>query len=105
MKWIVKFKWPIVAAWIVIMAVLIFTAPNMADLVREKGEIKLPDGYPSSLATEMEKKHNPDKQGQAYIAVYTSDKKLTKKRIKRHRRLTYKHRKRQEITAHHKCCR
>ncbi|MBC2675884.1 MMPL family transporter [Listeria booriae] len=78
MKWIVKFRWPIVAAWLVVMAVLLFTAPNMADLVREKGEIKLPDGYPSSLATEMEKKHNPDKQGQAYIAVYTSDKKLTK---------------------------
>lgn len=78
MKWIVKFRWPIVAAWLVVMAVLIFTAPNMADLVREKGEIKLPDGYPSSLATEMEKKYNPDKQGQAYIAVYTSDKKLTK---------------------------
>ncbi|MBC2364722.1 MMPL family transporter [Listeria booriae] len=77
MKWIVKFRWAIVAAWLVVMAVLLFTAPNMADLVREKGEIKLPDGYPSSLATEMEKKHNPDKQGQAYIAVYTSDKKLT----------------------------
>lgn len=77
MKWIMKLRWAILAFWLAAAVVLMFIAPPMADLVREKGELKLPDGYPSSLATEMQKKHNPDDKGSAYIAVYTADHKLT----------------------------
>ncbi|MBC2347914.1 MMPL family transporter [Listeria welshimeri] len=76
MKWIMKLRWAILAFWLAAAVVLMFIAPPMADLVREKGELKLPDGYPSSLATEMQKKHNPDDKGSAYIAVYTADHKL-----------------------------
>lgn len=64
MKWIMKLRWAILAFWLAAAVVLMFIAPPMADLVREKGELKLPDGYPSSLATEMQKKHNPDDKGQ-----------------------------------------
>lgn len=77
MKWIMKLRWAILAFWLAAAVVLMIIAPPMADLVREKGELKLPDGYPSSLATEMQKKHNPDDKGSAYIAVYTADHKLT----------------------------
>lgn len=51
MKWIMKLRWAILAFWLAAAVVLMFIAPPMADLVREKGELKLPDGYPSSLAT------------------------------------------------------
>ncbi|EAD4817949.1 MMPL family transporter [Listeria monocytogenes] len=77
MKWIMKLRWAILVFWLAAAVVLMIIAPPMADLVREKGELKLPDGYPSSLATEMQKKHNPDDKGSAYIAVYTADHKLT----------------------------
>lgn len=77
MKWVLKLRWAILAFWLVAAVVLMLVAPPMADLVREKGELKLPDGYPSSLATEMQKKHNPDEKGSAYIAVYNADHKLT----------------------------
>lgn len=50
MKWIMKLRWAILAFWLAAAVVLMFIAPPMADLVREKGELKLPDGYPSSLA-------------------------------------------------------
>lgn len=55
MKWIMKLRWAILAFWLAAAVVLMIIAPPMADLVREKGELKLPDGYPSSLATEMQK--------------------------------------------------
>lgn len=52
MKWIMKLRWAILVFWLAAAVVLMIIAPPMADLVREKGELKLPDGYPSSLATE-----------------------------------------------------
>jgi RND superfamily putative drug exporter len=77
MKWVMKLRWGILIAWIVALVVLLFIAPNMANLVREKGELKLPDGYPSTIANDLQKKHNPDSKGEAYIAVYTSSTKLS----------------------------
>ncbi len=79
MNWVMKLRWGILVAWIAAAAILILVAPSMPDLVREKGELKLPDGYPSTMATELQKKHNPDRKGEAYIAVYTSETKLTNK--------------------------
>lgn len=78
MKWIMKFRWAILALWIAGAVILMFTAPNMADLVRDKGEVKLPDGYSSTLASDLQKKHNPDSKGEDYIVVYHADKALTK---------------------------
>ncbi len=40
-------------AWIAIVAVLMISAPNMAELVREKGQVDVPDGYSSSLASDI----------------------------------------------------
>ncbi|WP_163653655.1 MMPL family transporter [Listeria sp. PSOL-1] len=78
MKQVMRFKWLVAIFWIILVAVLAFTAPNMNDLVRENGEIKLPDGYASSIAKKLQKKHDSNKEGEQYLAVYTSNKKLTK---------------------------
>lgn len=40
-------------AWIAVVAVLMLSAPNMAELVREKGQVDVPDGYSSSLASDI----------------------------------------------------
>lgn len=53
MRFIVKRKWLVLLAWIIIVAGLFFMAPNMGDLVREKGQITLPDHYSSKLASEI----------------------------------------------------
>ncbi len=46
------------AAWIIMAAVLMMTAPNMGELVREKGQLSVPDGYSSSLAAKLIKEAN-----------------------------------------------
>ncbi|MBN3554386.1 MMPL family transporter [Fictibacillus nanhaiensis] len=53
MRFILKQKWLVLIAWIAIVAVLMFSAPNMAELVREKGQVDVPDGYSSSLASDI----------------------------------------------------
>lgn len=53
MKSIVKFRWAVLALWLAVVAGLVLTAPNMADLVREKGQITVPDGYTSTNAGEL----------------------------------------------------
>lgn len=60
MNFIIKRKWFVIIAWIVVVAGLFMVAPNMADLVREKGQISVPDEYSSSIAGKILK----DAEGQ-----------------------------------------
>ncbi|GIO36318.1 transporter [Paenibacillus antibioticophila] len=53
LRFILKARWGIVALWLIIAAVLIFTAPSMGELVREKGDITVPEGYSSSTASSI----------------------------------------------------
>ncbi|WP_258235226.1 MMPL family transporter, partial [Paenibacillus agaridevorans] len=53
MRYVLKFKWLVLALWVVAAAGLMLTAPNMAELVRTKGQITVPDGYSSKLAGEL----------------------------------------------------
>lgn len=76
MRGIVKGKWVILLAWIVIVAGLLLTAPGMADLVREKGNLDVPEGYSSSLAADL--LNDIQKEGDSSAAlVFTSEKKLS----------------------------
>jgi putative drug exporter of the RND superfamily len=78
---IIKGKWFVLAAWIAIIAVLFMAAPNMEKLVREKGQINVPEGYSSTLAdeilTEVQSSENSGNELQTAL-VFHSDKKLTK---------------------------
>ncbi|ALC90840.1 hypothetical protein AM500_14365 [Bacillus sp. FJAT-18017] len=80
MKHILKFKWLVMAAWVAIIAVLVIVAPNMEELVREKGQISVPDGYSSTLAQEIlseaQKEDSAGNESQVAL-VFHSDKKLT----------------------------
>jgi RND superfamily putative drug exporter len=53
MRTILKFKWLIVALWVAVVAGLMLSAPNMEQLVREKGQVNVPDGYSSTNATKL----------------------------------------------------
>ena len=53
MKQIIKFRWLVLTAWIVIASMLFFFAPNLSDLVAEKGQITVPDGYTSQEAEQL----------------------------------------------------
>ncbi|WP_066308400.1 MMPL family transporter [Bacillus sp. FJAT-29814] len=82
MRAIIKGKWFILAAWIAIIAGLFMVAPNMENLVREKGQITVPEGYSSTLAQKILKdvQSNENKGTDLQTAlVFHSDKKLTNK--------------------------
>jgi len=53
MRTVVKLRWLILVLWIAAAAGLFLSAPNMEELVREKGQITVPDGYSSTVAAEM----------------------------------------------------
>ncbi|MDK8183125.1 MMPL family transporter [Paenibacillus sp. UMB4589-SE434] len=53
MRTILKARWAIMAIWIVAAIALFMTAPSLSELVKEKGTIRVPDGYSSSRAQEI----------------------------------------------------
>ncbi|MCH1625631.1 MMPL family transporter [Ferdinandcohnia quinoae] len=84
MNFIIKRKWFVIVAWIAVVAVLLVTAPNMGELVREKGQITVPDDYSSSLAgdilADVQKQEGGGNETQVAL-VFHNDKKLTNKDI------------------------
>nr|WP_154893629.1 MMPL family transporter [Paenibacillus xylanexedens] len=50
MRTILKARWWLMGLWVVVAAVLMFTAPNMSELIREKGQFSVPEGYSSTQA-------------------------------------------------------
>lgn len=41
MRAILKARWWLMGLWVVVAAVLMFTAPNMSELIREKGQFSV----------------------------------------------------------------
>ncbi|MCA0756169.1 MMPL family transporter [Paenibacillus sp. N4] len=54
MKAILKLRWLVLALWVAAAAGLMLSAPNMEELVRTKGQVNVPDGYSSTIASELE---------------------------------------------------
>ncbi|MFS0822072.1 efflux RND transporter permease subunit [Bacillus sp. 1P02SD] len=84
MNFIIKRKWFVLIAWIVVVAGLFLAAPNMADLVREKGQITVPDEYSSSIAGKILSDAQSQEGGgnETQVAlVFHDEKKLTEDEI------------------------
>ncbi|HEU4963581.1 MAG TPA: MMPL family transporter [Bacilli bacterium] len=60
MKTIVKSKWFVLLLWLVVTVGLVLGAPNMEQLVRDKGQVTVPDGYSSSIAMDLIKEMHAD---------------------------------------------
>jgi RND superfamily putative drug exporter len=78
---ILKGKWLVIVAWVAAIAILLLSSPNMESLVRQKGQLNVPDGYSSTTAQNILKavqaKENSGKDVLTAL-VFHSDKKLTK---------------------------
>ncbi|ULO05324.1 MMPL family transporter [Paenibacillus sp. 19GGS1-52] len=64
MKTILKARWAVIVVWLAMAVVLFMTAPSMSDLVREKGDISVPDGYSSARANEILQEVSDSKNGE-----------------------------------------
>ncbi|HEY4552425.1 MAG TPA: MMPL family transporter [Bacillaceae bacterium] len=83
MKTILRFRWAVLAAWIVAAILLAINSPNMAQLIRDKGQLAVADGYPSQVASDIIEKHSTKEKGtEAFIVVFHDDQKLTEKQTK-----------------------
>ncbi|MBT2640101.1 MMPL family transporter [Bacillus sp. ISL-39] len=85
MKFIIKQKWFVIIVWILVAAGLFMAAPNMAELVREKGQITVPDEYSSTLAGKIldnVRKQEGGGDDTQVALVFRSEKKLTQDEIK-----------------------
>jgi len=53
MRTILKMRWLVLVIWIAALVGLLLTAPDMAQLVRDKGQVGVPDGYSSTQAEKL----------------------------------------------------
>ncbi|KYC63539.1 MMPL family transporter [Heyndrickxia coagulans] len=71
MKRLVQLKWIVVLVWALISILLAWKAPAMEPLVREKGQIKVPEGYASQRAAEIKSRHQQtENHGTSVIIVF-----------------------------------
>lgn len=84
MNFIIKHKYFVLIAWLIVAVGLFITAPNMADLVREKGQLNVPTEYSSALAgdllKEMRETEGTGDQSQV-VVVFHNEKGLTQEDI------------------------
>ncbi|MEH7155981.1 MMPL family transporter [Neobacillus drentensis] len=81
MRAIIKAKWVILVAWFLVISALFMVAPNMEALVREKGQITVPEGYSSTIAEKILKDVQSNENSGSNLQtalVFHSEKKLTK---------------------------
>lgn len=80
MRAIIKGKWLVLYTWIAVVTVLLMTAPNMANLVRDKGDLVVPKGYSSSLANEILNEIKDGNESTVALVFHGKDK-LTKSEL------------------------
>jgi putative drug exporter of the RND superfamily len=84
-NFIIKRKWFVILVWILVVAGLLFSAPNMGDLVREKGQITVPEEYSSALAGQIMQEVQDQEGGEnetQVALVFHNKEKLTEENIK-----------------------
>ncbi|MFD1706158.1 MMPL family transporter [Siminovitchia sediminis] len=83
MKAILRFRWVVLALWVIAAVILVMTSPNMNQLVREKGQLAIADDYPSSIASEIITGHSSDDKGtESFVAVFHDDTQLSEAQLK-----------------------
>jgi len=81
MRFVIRFKWLVVALWLAAVAGLALGAPDMQQLVRDKGQITVPDNYPSMeanrLLAEMSGPSSGGSDSESTVLVFHGDRKFT----------------------------
>ncbi|MBM7692673.1 RND superfamily putative drug exporter [Peribacillus deserti] len=81
---IIRKKWLVLIIWIAAVVGLLIAAPNMAELVREKGQVDVPEEYSSAIAgkilDEVQKQKGGGDETQVAL-VFHDNKKLTAEKI------------------------
>lgn len=84
MKQVIRFRWLFAVLWIALAAGLFLLAPNLQDLVRDKGNIEVPKDYNSQQADKLleQVSGNKSKDTASAVLVFNDKKKLDKEEKK-----------------------
>jgi len=78
MKHVIRFRWAVIAAWLIAAISLTIFTPNLQQLVAEKGQITVPDEYRSVEAGKMlEKMSDSDVKMHDLVLVFRNGNGLT----------------------------
>lgn len=69
MRTIIKARWAVIAVWLIAAVGLFLVAPGMEDLVREKGQVAVPEGYSSRIAEDLLKEASGDEGDATSVAL------------------------------------
>src|SRR5699024_9131088 len=79
MKHVIRFRWAVIAAWLIAAISLTIFTPDLQELVAEKGQITVPDEYRSVEADEMlEKMSDSDIPMHDLVLVFREEQGLSK---------------------------
>lgn len=81
MRGIVKYRWIVLVAWIALAVGLFVTAPDMEQLVHDKGQLRMPDGSSSLVASELLKEI--DGTGHSAVFVFHDEHGLDEEKLER----------------------
>lgn len=68
MKTILKGKWLVLLIWLAGVLILFFSSPDLGSLVREKGQVTVPDGYSSKVASQILAEAEGEKDGETTLS-------------------------------------
>jgi len=73
---ILKYRFLILAIWIVVAVLFVFNQPNLKEIINQKGEATISDSEPSSIATEMLNKMG-NSSGNSILLVFNNENQLS----------------------------
>lgn len=81
MKQILKYRWVLLAIWIITMLLFAANQPNLKQVINQKGEATIPDNEPSNIASQMLNKMGNSK-GESLLVVFNDDRKISDEEMK-----------------------
>lgn len=76
-----KARWFLLVLWAIILGLLLVYAPPMDELVRDKGQISVPEGYRSSIADQILAESSDGKNTSTVAVVFHEKQSLTTEQI------------------------
>lgn len=68
---IIKARWIVLVVWVITAVILFITAPNLEELTREKGQLKVPEGTPTAEALQLLDKLTDQNGKKIRVSLYS----------------------------------
>lgn len=81
MKKIIKFRWILLSAWVIVTILFAINQPNLKQILNQKGQVTISENAPSKLAGEMLNKMGTSK-GDTAIFVFNDSNKISEEGMK-----------------------